>query len=187
MYNGLRSSSYINKSVCSQLFRHSNKLSKITSVYHLTTIQPVSPVKTFLYSLLVILMAATMPTFVSRLLRPFSSSTRVGLSEGGAISMPEGAQKATVAAGCFWGVEHMYRKAFEGKGLYDARVGYIGGDSKNPSYRSVCSGRTGRMFLLSCFLRGCGGGMAEGMTTFRTNTNLVACRRRGSSSYIRPV
>jgi len=88
-------------------------------------------------------MAATMPTFMSRLLRPFSSSTCVGLSEGGAISMPEGAQKATVAAGCFWGVEHMYRKAFEGKGLYDARVGYIGGDTKSPSYRSVCSGRTG--------------------------------------------
>lgn len=99
-------------------------------------------------------MAATMPTFVSRLLRPFSSSTRVGLSEGGAISMPEGAQKATVAAGCFWGVEHMYRKAFEGKGLYDARVGYIGGDSKNPSYRSVCSGRTGRTFYPFKFYHG---------------------------------
>jgi peptide-methionine (S)-S-oxide reductase len=100
-------------------------------------------------------MAATMPTFVSRLLRPFSSSTRLGLFEGGTISMPEGAQKATVAAGCFWGVEHMYRKMFEGKGLYYARVGYIGGDSKSPSYRSVCSGRTGRMVLLSCFLWGC--------------------------------
>jgi len=59
------------------------------------------------------------------------------------MNMPESAEKATVAAGCFWGVEHMYRKAFEGKGLYDARVGYIGGDAQNPSYRSVCSGRTG--------------------------------------------
>ena len=68
--------------------------------------------------------------------------------------MPEGAQKATVAAGCFWGVEHMYRKAFEGKGLYDARVGYIGGDTKSPSYRSVCSGRTGRMFYTFKFYRG---------------------------------
>jgi hypothetical protein len=38
----------------------------------------------------------------------------------------------------------MFRKAFEGKGLYDARVGYIGGDIKSPSYRSVCSGNTGR-------------------------------------------
>jgi peptide-methionine (S)-S-oxide reductase len=38
----------------------------------------------------------------------------------------------------------MYRKAFANKGLIDARVGYIGGDTTNPSYRAVCSGRTGR-------------------------------------------
>ncbi|KAI9672330.1 MAG: Peptide-methionine (S)-S-oxide reductase [Caeruleum heppii] len=58
--------------------------------------------------------------------------------------MPEGSQLATVAAGCFWGVEHLYRKTFgAGKGLIDAKVGYIGGDTKSPSYRSVCSGQTG--------------------------------------------
>jgi peptide-methionine (S)-S-oxide reductase len=90
-------------------------------------------------------MAATMPTFLNRLFRPFTSSTRMGFSpEGGAQVIPEGSQKATVAAGCFWGVEHLYRKQFGGKGLLDARVGYIGGDTKSPSYRSVCSGRTGR-------------------------------------------
>lgn len=37
----------------------------------------------------------------------------------------------------------MYRKEFSGKGLYDARVGYIGGDTENPNYRAVCSGSTG--------------------------------------------
>jgi peptide-methionine (S)-S-oxide reductase len=91
-------------------------------------------------------MAAAMPTFISRLFRPFSNSTRMGLNPEGSstINIPEGAAKATVAAGCFWGVEHMYRKAFEGKGLYDARVGYIGGNTESPSYRAVCSGRTGR-------------------------------------------
>ena len=42
-------------------------------------------------------------------------------------------------------IEHMYRRAFGGdKGLLDARVGYMGGDTQNPSYRAVCSGRTGR-------------------------------------------
>ncbi|KAF2822673.1 methionine sulfoxide reductase A [Ophiobolus disseminans] len=59
------------------------------------------------------------------------------------ISVPAGAHTATVAAGCFWGVEHMYRKQFGKAGLYDARVGYIGGDTNDPSYRAVCSGRTG--------------------------------------------
>ena len=72
------------------------------------------------------------------------------------VVIPEGAEKATVAAGCFWGVEHIYRKHFEGKGLYDARVGYIGGDQSNPSYRAVCSGTTGRKFcpplISSCVL-----------------------------------
>lgn len=61
-----------------------------------------------------------------------------------ASSIPEGAELATFAAGCFWGVEHMYRKHFSGKGLYDARVGYIGGDLQSPSYRAVCTGKTGR-------------------------------------------
>lgn len=37
----------------------------------------------------------------------------------------------------------MYRQHFGSKGLLDARVGYIGGDTNSPSYRSVCSGRTG--------------------------------------------
>ena len=59
------------------------------------------------------------------------------------MTFPPGSETATVAAGCFWGVEHMYRKAFANKGLLDARVGYIGGDTSNPDYRSVCSGSTG--------------------------------------------
>ncbi|KAJ4352038.1 Peptide methionine sulfoxide reductase [Didymosphaeria variabile] len=59
------------------------------------------------------------------------------------MNVPAGAQTATLAAGCFWGVEHMYRKTFANKGLLDARVGYIGGDTESPSYRAVCSGRTG--------------------------------------------
>jgi len=51
-------------------------------------------------------------------------------------------EKATFAAGCFWGVEHIYRKHFDHKGLIDAKVGYIGGKSSSPTYRDVCSGTT---------------------------------------------
>ncbi|KAL7620816.1 Peptide methionine sulfoxide reductase [Parahypoxylon ruwenzoriense] len=93
----------------------------------------------------------TLPAFAARLIRPLTSSARLGISAdtgtgtGGnpAASIPEGAQKATLAAGCFWGVEHMYRKHFGSKGLYDARVGFTGGDLTSPSYRAVCSGQTG--------------------------------------------
>lgn len=81
-------------------------------------------------------------SFLTRLLRPFSSMSNAPAQP---MTVPSGAHTATVAAGCFWGVEHMYRKEYKDKGLYDARVGYIGGDLENPGYRVVCSGRTGRM------------------------------------------
>ncbi len=47
---------------------------------------------------------------------------------------------ASFAAGCFWGVEHIF-KSF--KGVIDTTVGYTGGKSDYPDYRSVSSGATG--------------------------------------------
>ena len=82
-------------------------------------------------------------SFLSRFFRPFSS---MNTAPAAPMNAPAGTERATIAAGCFWGVEHMYRKAFANKGLVDARVGYIGGDTDNPSYRAVCSGRTGRAY-----------------------------------------
>ncbi|KAF3932717.1 Thioredoxin [Dactylella cylindrospora] len=86
-----------------------------------------------------------MTSLLNRLTRQLTGSS-LGVSSAdsvGASSLPANAEKATVAAGCFWGVEHIYRKHFTGKGLIDARVGYTGGDSKNPSYAKVCGGGTG--------------------------------------------
>jgi peptide-methionine (S)-S-oxide reductase len=52
----------------------------------------------------------------------------------------DGLQRATFAAGCFWGVEASFREI---EGVVETRVGYTGGRSADPSYEQVCSGDTG--------------------------------------------
>lgn len=44
------------------------------------------------------------------------------------------------AMGCFWGAERLY---WQSAGVTVTAVGYIGGQTPNPTYREVCSGRTG--------------------------------------------
>jgi peptide-methionine (S)-S-oxide reductase len=48
-------------------------------------------------------------------------------------------EKATFAAGCFWGVEAFF---LDVPGVANAMSGYIGGNADNPHYKQVCSGLT---------------------------------------------
>jgi len=56
------------------------------------------------------------------------------------IQVPQGRQVATLASGCFWRMEAIYKQL---KGVDKVVPGYAGGHVKNPTYEQVCDKQTG--------------------------------------------
>lgn len=70
-----------------------------------------------------------------------SHLTAAGLAKtkGAPQNLPK-TELATFGAGCFWGVEQEFRKQ---KGVIATAVGFMGGHTKNPTYKQVCYENTG--------------------------------------------
>lgn len=49
---------------------------------------------------------------------------------------------ATFGAGCFWGVQHAFDQV---PGIIETKAGYMGGNTRNPTYKQVCDGGTGHI------------------------------------------
>ena len=54
---------------------------------------------------------------------------------------PEGMERVLFGMGCFWGAERKFWQA--GEGVYVTAAGYAGGVTRNPTYKDVCTGRSG--------------------------------------------
>jgi len=51
-------------------------------------------------------------------------------------------EKATFGAGCFWGVQNKFQKT---NGVINTTAGYMGGNLENPTYKDVCTDKTGHV------------------------------------------
>ena len=78
-----------------------------------------------------------LPGRVTALAVPARHAVLEGALEG---PWPAGVEVAYFAMGCFWGAE---RRFWQQDGVVSTAVGYQGGHTPNPTYKEVCSGRTG--------------------------------------------
>ena len=85
-------------------------------------------------------------------------------------------QEAMFGAGCFWGVEATFREIF---GIKEVAVGYAGGHTENPTYKEVCTDKTGHAEVIWLKFDPTEVSYAQLLEVFFANHNPTTLNRQG--------
>jgi peptide-methionine (S)-S-oxide reductase len=85
-------------------------------------------------------------------------------------------EKATFGAGCFWGVEEVFRNL---KGVTSTAVGYAGGNKDNPTYEDVCTDETGHAEVVQLEFNPAEINYEQLIEVFWSNHNPTTLNRQG--------
>jgi peptide-methionine (S)-S-oxide reductase len=90
---------------------------------------------------------------------------------------PPQMRMATFAMGCFWGAE---KKFWSVPGVFSTQVGYAGGTTPNPTYRDVCTGKTGHAEVVRVVFDPAKVGYGDLLRTFWENHDPTQGMRQGA-------
>ena len=85
-------------------------------------------------------------------------------------------QRATFGAGCFWSVEKLFKAT---EGVYLTSVGYMGGDTDNPTYKEVCTGTTNHVEVVDLYFNSEKVSYSTLLNLFWANHNPTTLNRQG--------